>query len=313
MNRVDRLFGYLLLLQTRQLVKARDLAERFEISERTVYRDMQALSEIGVPLLSLPGEGYRLMEGYYLPPIAFSLTEARSLFLAVEMLASGIIEGATRDAAQAAMEKIRAVLPEATKVEVETLTRTLHFLTFPSAQLDLDDPKFAGLQEAIRAHQVVKILYHAQSSNEVTARQVEPESMAFVNGVWLLTGYCRLRSAIRHFRLDRIDRIETNEETFEPRAANRQRTFSEPIQVTIRFRPSVSRWVGERQHYSFQSAEETPQGLLAYYSCRNLENFSSWLMQWAPNFRVMEPPELRARIENIARQLLEDQAAEYGL
>ena len=137
--------------------------------------------------------------------------------------------------------------------------------------------------------------------------------MAFVNGVWLLTGYCRLRCAVRHFRLDRIDRIETEVETFQPRVVDTKTTISEPVKVTILFDRSVSRWVGERQHYSFREVLEAPQGVLAHYSCRNLENFSIWLMQWAPNFRVVEPPELKARIEGIARQLIENQAAENGL
>lgn len=311
MNRVDRLFGYLLLLQSRQLVKARELASRFEISERTVYRDMQALSEVGVPLISLPGEGYRLMEGYYLPPIAFSQAEARSLFLAVEMLAAGTVEGATRTAALGAMEKIRAVLPQATKQEVEALASALHFLTFPSPHLDLDDPKFLELQKAIRDSRVARILYHAQSSNEVTAREVEPESLTFINGVWLLTAYCRLRSSIRHFRLDRIDQIEVKG-TFEPRTLEYETSFSKPVQVTVLFEGTVSRWVAERQHHSFCGTEESSDGVLARYSCSNLGGFSSWLMQWAPNFRVLEPPELKTRIEGIARQLLEGQPVESG-
>ena len=71
MNRVDRLLGYLLLFQSRGLMRAQDFAAQFEISERTVYRDIQALSEVGVPIAAMPGEGYRLLEGYYLPPVTF--------------------------------------------------------------------------------------------------------------------------------------------------------------------------------------------------------------------------------------------------
>ncbi|MCB0126930.1 MAG: HTH domain-containing protein, partial [Caldilineaceae bacterium] len=82
MNRVDRLLGYLLVFQSHDLVRARDLATRFEVSERTVYRDIEALYEVGVPLVGMPGEGYQLMPGYYLPPVMFNTGEAQALFLA---------------------------------------------------------------------------------------------------------------------------------------------------------------------------------------------------------------------------------------
>ena len=108
MNRIDRLLGYLLMFHGRRWVRAQDFAAKFEISERTVYRDMQALGEVGVPIISSPGEGYRLMEGYYLPPIMFTQAEARALFLSVSMLTGLAKTGETKQAAQAALEKIRA-------------------------------------------------------------------------------------------------------------------------------------------------------------------------------------------------------------
>ena len=90
------------MFQSRGLVRARDLAAKFEISERTVYRDINALCEVGVPIAAMPGEGYRLMEGYYLPPIMFSENEAKALSLAVSMLTGLTEDGPTRQAAGAA-------------------------------------------------------------------------------------------------------------------------------------------------------------------------------------------------------------------
>ena len=81
MNRIDRLFATLLLLQARRRLRAEDLAGHFEVSRRTISRDMAALAEMGVPLVSLPGEGYELMPGYYLPPLVFDEDEAAALFL----------------------------------------------------------------------------------------------------------------------------------------------------------------------------------------------------------------------------------------
>jgi predicted DNA-binding transcriptional regulator YafY len=86
MNRIDRLFGILLILQNQPRVRAQDLAERFEVSKRTIYRDITALSEMGVPIVSLPGEGYELMEGFYLPSLIFTDDEAIALFLGARLL-----------------------------------------------------------------------------------------------------------------------------------------------------------------------------------------------------------------------------------
>ena len=99
MTRVDRLMAYLVMFQSRSLIRAQDLAERFEISERTVYRDIDALCQVGVPIYGVAGEGYRLMEGYYLPPVTFSPVEARALALALSMFMGFSVEGVTRQAA----------------------------------------------------------------------------------------------------------------------------------------------------------------------------------------------------------------------
>ena len=118
MNRGDRLVAYLVLFQSRELLRAQDLADRFEISVRTVYRDMDALSQAGVPVYGVGGEGYRLMEGYYLPPITFSPEEAQALALALSMLLGFSVEGETRESAEDVLEKIRSILPKRQNVKL---------------------------------------------------------------------------------------------------------------------------------------------------------------------------------------------------
>ena len=98
MNRVDRLFAITLLLQARRKIRARDLAEKFEINKRTIYRDMAALSESGVPIVSTPGEGYELIEGYYLPPLLFTPSEAAALFLSAHFLIANATGRVPKDA-----------------------------------------------------------------------------------------------------------------------------------------------------------------------------------------------------------------------
>jgi predicted DNA-binding transcriptional regulator YafY len=172
MNRVDRLMGYLLLFQSRGLMRARDFAAQFGISERTVYRDIQALSEVGVPIAAMPGEGYQLLDGYYLPPITFSAEEARALFLAISMLSGFASEGETQTAAATALDKIRAILPEATLLQLEALQTIIHFYAFPGPPSDLDEPPLILFQEAMQQSRGVHLRKHAQLTNEVRERVV---------------------------------------------------------------------------------------------------------------------------------------------
>jgi len=203
MNRIDRLFAILLRLQSKKQIRAQDLAKTFEVSRRTIYRDIAALSEMGVPIVSLPGEGYELMEGFYLPPLIFTPVEASALFLGAQMLA-GQAAGHLPENAECALTKIATVLPQATRQQVERLNEIIHFI-LPQARFNLDDPRLVTLQQAILEHRVVHLRYHSYSRNETTERDVEPHQLTYSNGAWYVTGYDRLQEDIRAFRLDRMD------------------------------------------------------------------------------------------------------------
>ncbi|MGQ0549083.1 MAG: helix-turn-helix transcriptional regulator [Armatimonadota bacterium] len=308
MNRVDRLVGYLLFFQTHGQVRAADFAQRFEISERTVYRDIQALSEVGVPIVALPGKGYRLTEGYYLPPIAFSPDEARALALALGMITGAAARGRTREAAVAALEKIRVVLPKETLRQVEALLAVTRFYSHPAMQVDLADRKLLDLQRAILDRRVVQLQYHAHTTNEVTVRDVEPLQLVLVERTWILDAYCRLRQASRGFRLNRVDAYKVREERFVPRDLSV--CEREPsLRVVVRFQPDVVRWVQERQHFSYSSQETAEERArragdeVMIYRPRAFDVIDGWLLSWGDTFEVLEPPELRQHLEAIAGRI----------
>lgn len=308
MNRIDRLLGYLLLFQSRSLLRAQDIAQRFEISERTVYRDIDALCEVGVPIVGMPGEGYRLMAGYHLPPIMFSQDEARALYFAVAMLTGATTTGATQSAATTALDKIRAVLPRATRAQVEAMEAVLGFHSVARPRLDLDDTLFLRLQEAIHASRVVHLRYHAQHTNQVTERDVEPLQLVYVDRIWLLSAYCRLRQDQRNFRLARIDGLRVLDETFAPRELHIHDYPSGEHLVVVRFSPETVRWVREQQHFSFvQERSPAPEdgGAVMCYRVSELQRIKQWLLSWGAGMEVLEPPELRAEMAKDAVQLLE--------
>jgi predicted DNA-binding transcriptional regulator YafY len=304
--------GYLLALQSRELVRAQDLAAQFEVSERTVYRDMEALAEIGVPVVGQAGEGYRLMTGYTLPPVMFNADEARALFLAISML-SGLTErGPTKAAASNALAKVRAILPATLRSQVEALQTVLGFYTVSRSPLDLDDEKFVQLQQAINHHQVVYIHYHAQQSNRITAREIEPLHLAYVDNAWLVHGYCRLRQDLRNFRLDRIDHLAVRSETFVPQAMSLGRSLTDGKQVVVRFRAEIVRWVRERQHFGFRAEKEEDEdsSVIMVYHVAELSQLIFWLLSWGDGMEVLEPPELRAAIAETAARMAKQHATD---
>lgn len=307
MNRIDRLLGYLLILQGRSLVRAQDLARRFEISERTVYRDMEALGEVGVPIVGMPGEGYQLLPGYTLPPIMFSETEARALSLAVAMLSGLTANGATQQAAQAALEKIRAVLPKATLAQVEALATILGFYAVARPPLDLDDPKFVRLQQAIQAQRVIQIRYHALHDNQVTERTVEPLHLAYLDNAWVLTAYCHLRQGQRNFRLDRIDRLTVTTTTFAHRVREPAERTGGDERITVRFDAAVVRWVRENQHFTFRHADPSAAdgSVLMHYQVTSFGQISGWLLSWGAQVEVLAPLALRTHLLQTAIQMAE--------
>ncbi len=307
MNRVDRLLGYLLLFQGRGRLRAQDFAEKFEISERTVYRDMLALGEVGVPIIAVPGEGYRLMEGYYVPPIMFTQAEARALFLAVSMLTGLAKNGETKQAAQAALEKIRAVLPRATLGQVEALQAVLGFYAIGRQPLDLDDATFTGLQQAIHERRVVHLRYLAPAGNQMTERDVEPLHLAYIDKAWILRAYCRLRQDQRNFRVDRIEHLTLTPETFVPRDLKPPRLPLEGWRVVARFEQGAVRWVREAQHFGLVEVqeEEANKGTVMVYQVASLDQIVGWLLSWGSQVEVLEPPELRAELAQTAARLLE--------
>lgn len=307
MNRVDRLLGYLLLFQSRGLMRAQDFAAHFEISERTVYRDIQALCEVGVPISAAAGEGYRLMEGYYLPPITFTPEQARALALALDLFTSLTAEGPTHTAAHQARDKIRAVLPAALRTQVAALQAVLHFYAFPHGRFNFDDIRFSRLLEAIYQRHVVRLHYHAQHTNELTQRDVEPLELVMLNHVWLVRGYCRLRQDVRAFRLDRIDHIRTLPETFIPRptAAEEAGPPRAGQEVVVAFAAEAVRWVAEQQHFTFvaQRPGTTAGTVQMVYRVQNWGQISGWLLSWGTSMEILSPPEFRQQVAQIAAEL----------
>jgi predicted DNA-binding transcriptional regulator YafY len=203
MNRIDRLFGMVTLLQARRYVPAERLAEHFSISVRTVYRDMRALGEQGIPVSFEAGRGYFLVPGYFLPPVSFTPEEASALLL-LETLGATLADHSVQPLVAAALQKVRAVLRPADQARLTQLDHSIQ-LAVPEYQ-EHHTQHLAPMQQAIAGHHVLELAYQDKEGH-ATQRRVEPIGLVFYNFTWHLVGWCQLRQAYRQFRVARVQQL----------------------------------------------------------------------------------------------------------
>lgn len=211
MNRIDRLFGILLLLQTKKHVTADQISDQFEISVRTVYRDIKALLEQGIPISFEQPKGYFIVQGYFLPPVSFSQDEANALLI-MERLVSRFADKSIFTNYTTALNKVKAVLKHSQKEKLELLNESIKFqLNHEMANDEFDH--LASLQNAISGRCVIEIDYQNNNS-ESSKREVEAIGLIFYAYNWHLIAWCHLRNDYRDFRVSRIVKVRNLELPF---------------------------------------------------------------------------------------------------
>lgn len=296
MNRTDRLLAMILELQAKGWQRAEDLAQVFEISKRTVYRDMQALAESGVPVVSSPGQGYRLDEGYFLPPLSFNTDEAICLVLGSDVVAQKF-DAQYRASARSALQKINAVFAPRLRAEVDELKNSLRFLDVDISAADTDT--IAQLRRAILERQRVRIAYETRHTNAAVRRnqrEVDPYALTYIRTAWYLIGYCHLRQDVRYFRLDRIDQLTVLKVRFERPADFRpelKESGPRDLLVEVLFSHDVKRWVREDPGFYTSHMEDHPDGLRVTLRVQHEQDILLWLLSWGRQVRVLSPPGLQ--------------------
>lgn len=311
MNRTDRLLAIVLKLQARRQLRAEDLAADFEVSKRTIYRDVLALNESGVPVVSLPGQGYALLDGSFLPPLSFSTDEAITLLLGADLVAQNF-DAQYRRAAQSASHKIMAVLPDDRRPEVEQLERSIRFIALHSP---VAPDTLRQLRQAIIEGRRVRFRYQAPGrGNQPSAdsqREADPYALMHAGGTWVLIAHCHLRRDRRHFRLDRIDDLSvltqrfTRPPEFEIKRSEKR---DRPINVQALFDHETARWVREKPSYFEVAQEQRPEGLLVTLAVHQPGDVLTWLLSWGAHVRVLEPESVRELLAREAAAMLSHHA-----
>ncbi len=204
MNRIDRLFNILTLLQSKKYVTAEKIAAKFNLSQRTVYRDIKALGEAGIPVSFEPQRGYFIVQGYFLPPVAFSKEEANA-FLLMEAIVSGFADKSIQKHFSNGLSKIKAVMRTPDKDGIEALSKNIKLQTPPCINFDFE--YLSLLQNAIAAKTTVELEYK-NNNQEVSKRLVEPIGLVFYALHWHLIAWCALRQDYRDFKVARILRVK---------------------------------------------------------------------------------------------------------
>ncbi|HMJ67544.1 MAG TPA: YafY family protein [Cyclobacteriaceae bacterium] len=312
MNRIDRLTAILIHLQTKRVVKAEEISGRFEISLRTVYRDVKALMEAGVPIGSEAGKGYFIVDGYHLPPVMFTQDEASSMLLAGKLV-DKMADKSVRTAYESAMHKIKSVLNESEKDHLQNLES--HIEVFLRSRYEVKqreefpDHFMTEIQRAVAKKEVLRIDY-SNNEEEMSQREVEPIGVFYYSMAWHLIGWCKLRNGYRDFRADRIKTLVNTGQAFEGRNLISLKEYFQSMfqsnsnltKAVIVFEKSVLRG---RPLYGSISQTDLGEKVRAEFMFDSLNYLARWLLMYGSAVEVEEPEELRRSVAELVEELHE--------
>ncbi len=316
MNRIDRLHAILTHLQSKRKVTAQELADRFSISLRTVYRDVKALDESGVPVIGEAGNGYTIMEGYRLPPVMFTQEEASALLLGAK-LAEQFTDGSVKRHFNAALFKIKAVLRTDDKEYVDSLTDSVAVIARFAPDTDSSRQYLSLLQQAVVHKRMILLQYRAKNNEEITKRRIEPIGLLLYGGAWHLIGWCHLRNDYRDFRLSRMIAITLEDELFDPSVHPSIHQYIEQIrkssdleEVIIVFKKETAKYLSEQKYLNgFVSEEDLGETIRMKFLTTSMEYFGRWLLMYTDGAVVESPDQLRTIVTGLVKKLAEHHAS----
>lgn len=304
----SRLLTLLELLQSRPGVTAAQLAERLEVTGRSVRRYITTLQDLGIPVQAGRGRygGYRLRPGYKLPPLLFTDDEALAVTLGLLAARQMGLEG-TAQAVEGALAKVERVLPQAVRSRVQALQTAV--------TLDAPAPTPASAEHlsllSAAAHEGRSVwLRYASRGGEPTKRLVDPYGLARREGRWYLVGHCHLRGEPRVFRLDRVLQVEPRDGRFA-----RPAEFDALAFAVRSFAAMPERWLVEALlstslaaaqaivPATFATLEDTPDGVLLRAYDGDLDHAARFLVGLGCPFRVLDPPELRDALRRLTSEI----------
>lgn len=309
MNRFDRLTAILIHLQSKKLVVAQEIADRFEISLRTVYRDIRSLEQAGVPILGEKGLGYSIMEGYRLPPVMFTEEEVIAFLMAEKVLENHAdIQNSERF--KSAMFKVRAVLRNAQKKVLEDMEESIAVKHKNSEHNFLINDTLPLLIKSISEKITLRANYATEEGP--VERDIEPIGIFHENGGWNAIAYCHLLKDYRHFRVERILALSQTGKTFHKqhktlaayleKVKPNEQTFPAVIEV----KNEMARYLQQQKFdYGFKSEKEGKTHTRMVFDAPCIQAFSRWYVTFGDHAKIIEPASLKTllkeRLENLLK------------
>jgi len=311
MNRIDRISAILIHLQSRRVVKASDIAERFNISLRTVYRDVKTLEEAGIPLIGEAGVGYSIMDGYRLPPVMFTKEEATAL-LTAEKFVEQLADAATITNHKSAMYKIKAILRSAEKNMLEDIDPNIQVIINNHQPNQAANNYIQNILDSIVQKNVLCIDYFAHHSQENTKREVEPVGIFCMDAHWHLIAYCLLRKDYRDFRIDRIKSLATTDKKFNKQHPTLKAYIAQTAEekqlemVIIKVDKQIHPMLHYQKYWSGFVSEKTVGDLVEMtFLTVSLDGFARWYIMFADSAEILQPESLKDRIKTITQNILQ--------
>jgi predicted DNA-binding transcriptional regulator YafY len=314
MNHIERLSAILIQLQSRRIVKASEIAERFEISLRTVYRDIRALEESGVPIGAEAGVGYFLMENYKLPPVMFTKEEASALLFG-EKLIEKMSDDRMKKEFCSALFKIKAILNPVEKDRLEKLHDHIAVFNYTAPNGNFSRLYLHEIQQSLIAKQVLEIEYQAKHGAAPTTRLVEPIGLCNYHSRWHLFAWCRLRSEYRDFRLDRISNLNFTDENFKGKQhismddfIRKIRVISDEANITLLVPTNRLYLIAESKYWHGFIDEEVVDDQLSRlrFSNNELRGFAIWIISSGSYAKVESPDGLKEILDQFVSGIIEN-------
>jgi len=221
MNHLSRLLSILTILKSKRITTGTELAKKFDVSTRTIYRDIKKLEESGVPIISIEGRGYSIMDGYLIAPIMFDEMEVNSLITAEQLIGKTNDDSLIKHFGQT-LQKIKSVFKTSLQSQGEFLSDKM--LVLKSKKDKIKSTSLSYIQMAVTNFRVTEITYKAPDK-ETTLRKIEPLAIYCYDENWIVIAWCRLRQDYRSFRLDRIIRFKVLDEIFEDKNFDLRKFF----------------------------------------------------------------------------------------
>jgi predicted DNA-binding transcriptional regulator YafY len=314
LNRIDRVTAILIQLQSKRVVKAQEIADRFTISLRTVYRDIKTLEEAGIPIIGEAGVGYSIMEGYRLPPVMFTKEEATAM-LTAEKLVEKLTDESTREMYKASMFKIKSVLRLTERDHLENMEQHIEVVESPYFSKQKNETAYLqNILKAISEKAVINIDYFAEHSQEKSNRNIEPIGIFYMGRYWYLIAWCTLRKDYRTFRVDHIKYLSITAIHFEKEHPalksflSRVSKEKELHTIIILVEKDVLKYMGEQKFYNgFVSQKEMEGKIEMTFLTQSLEGFARWYMLFGERAEIITPRKLidliKKNIEALSKKL----------